>query len=382
MRILFLLDRLDIGGAEIHTMKLAADFAARGYEVDTVVLLAGGSSNFPVDGFPSPPQRLNGTGLTSWRMLRGLASWIRGTKPDVVFAVNQSTLVVATFLRLLGIRVSHLTCIFHTTVIASLAGRIRLKLFKWCTSRADALIFVSQMQRDYWQVRGMHAREVLAIPNGVDVRRFSLPLPAARAQLRERYGISETDFVLILVGRLAPEKNHAWLLEVFSAMRREALPEAQRIRLVFIGDGPLRDGLESKARALDVSRQVIFTGAHRDVAPLLAMGDVGLLVSHSIETFSLAALELMASGLPMIMTDTGGAAEILSEGPNDNDAGGILVPVGDSIALRNAILQVMVPGMGASLGKAARSRVEARFTVESMVARYTTFLAEATGIRE
>jgi glycosyltransferase involved in cell wall biosynthesis len=161
-------------------------------------------------------------------------------------------------------------------------------------------------------------------------------------------------------------------------MRDEGLPESARMRAVFIGEGPLRADIEAQVEALDLSNHVILAGAHRDVAPLLAMGDVGLLVSHSIETFSLAALELMASGLPMIMTDTGGAGEILHDDASADDVGGLLIAIDDPRALRSALSELAIDERRASFGAAARRRVLSRFTAQRMVDQYESFVTGAS----
>jgi glycosyltransferase involved in cell wall biosynthesis len=377
MRILFVLDRLNVGGAELHAMKLASELAARGHDVATVVLLSGGSSTFPIEGFPNSPERLEGSGILSFRMLRDLRKAVIDTRPDFVFAINQTALVATTLVRSIGAPTARMACIFHTTVIASRLGQLRSKVFKWCTARADALIFVSSRQRKYWQRRGMRSRQVLVIQNGIDASRFALPDPDARAAMRRRFGLSDTDLALILVGRFAPEKNHGWLLRVLASMRDEGLPAVARMRAVFIGEGPLRADIEAQVGALNLSKHVILAGAHRDVAPLLTMGDVGLLVSHSIETFSLAALELMASGLPMIMTDTGGAGEILHDDAAVEDVGGLLIPVDNSSALRSALLELAMDERREPLGMAARKRVLSRFTAKCMVDHYEAFVTSA-----
>lgn len=377
MRVLFLLDRLNLGGAERHTLNLSRALAARGHDVMVVVLFSGGSTSFPLEDFPTRPVLLQGRTLVSLPLIDRLAAEFHAFRPDVIFAINQSALVAATMARFRGAPISHLACRFSTTLIPTAAGKLKLPLFKWCTARADTLIFVSLLQRAYWEGRGMTARHVVAIQNGISTTRFHPPADSDRAAMRARHGLADGDVALALVGRLAPEKNHAWLLRILAAMRAEQPGDSARLRLLLIGEGPLLDDLTAQVAALGLGDRVLFLGGARDILPLLSMADVGILVSNAIETFSNAALELMACGLPMILTEIGGASEIVTEGEQ-----GYLIPVNDDASLRRALQQVRDPDLRARLGAAARQRVMAQFTDVHMVDRYEALIlgsAQARG---
>jgi len=371
MRIAFILDRLNLGGAERHTLNLSRALAARGHDIRVIVLFRGGSEQFPVADFPVPPVALAAGGLFSDRVIGRLKAALDDFAPQVVFAINQSALVAATLARLRGAAIPRLYCRFATTIIPSLAGRMKLPVFKWATARAEGLIFVSLRQREHWQARGMTSKRVVVIQNGIDTDRFVPATAEARAKMRAHYGLGPGAVSLTLVGRLAPEKNHVWLIETLAALRAEYGARVDPLHLVFIGEGPLRANLEARVAACGLGTRVIFAGGMRDVVPALAQADAGILVSNAVETFSHAAIEQMSCALPVILTDIGGASEIVVDG-----AQGFLVPLRDQAKLGRAMLAMLDPALRRRMGQAARARVLDHFTAEHMVDLYE---AVATG---
>lgn len=131
------------------------------------------------------------------------------------------------------------------------------------------------------------------------------PFATEQEPLREELGIPADAPVLGTVGRLAKEKNHAFLLEVLQALSA-SLPEA---RLLLVGDGPERHALVASAASMGLGGRVVFTGQRQDVARAMAMMDVFLFPSH-FEGLGLAALESQAAGLPTVIS-TGVAEEVV-----------------------------------------------------------------------
>lgn len=124
--------------------------------------------------------------------------------------------------------------------------------------------------------------------------------PVDRREVRGELGIPPEAFVLGHVGRFAPQKNHDFLLDVFAEVERRE-PNA---RLLLVGEGPLRESIEQKARRLGLHGKVIFAGMRPDV-PRLMLGamDVFILPSH-YEGLALVMMEVQAAGLPAVIADT------------------------------------------------------------------------------
>ena len=180
---------------------------------------------------------------------------------------------------------------------------------------------------------------VVAVARGVDAQRFS---PSDRSEeLRRAWGAGPDDLVVLLVGRLAPEKNIDDLMLAFAAIR-SAQPRA---RLVLVGDGPSRTALQARFPA------VIFAGMQTgdDLTRHYASGDLFVFPSVT-ETFGNVVVEAMASGLPVLAYDRAAASLVVKTGVN-----GALAAVGDRATfVQHAAALAADPGAIRRMGVAAR----------------------------
>lgn len=157
---------------------------------------------------------------------------------------------------------------------------------------------------------------VQVVARGVDTQLFR---PDRRSEaLRAQWGATANSLVLLVVGRLAAEKNLDMVLRAFGAMQA-AHPD---VKLVFVGDGPLRESLRQRCA------QAVFAGMrrHEELATYYASADLFLFPSVT-ETFGNVTIEALASGLPVLAFDTAAAADWVR-----HQANGWLVPLGDDEA--------------------------------------------------
>jgi glycosyltransferase involved in cell wall biosynthesis len=207
---------------------------------------------------------------------------------------------------------------------------------------------------------GLDGRQVVAIPNGVDVSVF-YPWVEDRRALRRGLGFSGEDKMVMFVGRLAPQKRVDLLIVAFRQIR-DRLPEA---RLVLVGDGPLRSELEQLVVRLGLERSVIFAGNRLDVAAYMQVSDVFVLPSEA-EGMSNAVLEAMACGLPVLVSDCAGNRELVTDGLN-----GMVFPRGSENALAKKIETLLLDTTYAQrLARVAIEKVQSQFRLESVAARY------------
>jgi L-malate glycosyltransferase len=127
--------------------------------------------------------------------------------------------------------------------------------------------------------------------------------------------------------------------------------------------------VERKIVELGLESRVIVVGFQADVRPFVAACDVMALVSHAVETFSLATLEAMALGRPVVMSRIGGAEEQVTEGHN-----GYTYPAGDIDELTTCLGRLVDPVECARMGTNAREVVTCKFGVEKMVHEYQNLL--------
>lgn len=285
---------------------------------------------------------------------------VRRSRPDIVICVNQTPLVICAVVRLLTIGRYPLVCIFHTTILrpGNSPDRKHHRFFELAV-RACHLVFVSRNQQRYWLDQGLKPARSSTIENGIELEHFR-PDETVRARQREGLGVAVDDILVGISASLWAEKNHAMLMDAVERLRRSGRP----VRLLIVGDGPTKEAILARIEGPGGRETFIFAGEQQDVWPWLCACDVGVICSTAVETFSLAALEFLATGVPMVMTDIGGASEIVQPGVN-----GLLVPPDDLDALVSALTELCDPLARASMSGQARRSVQ-RFDTATMVGRY------------
>ena len=206
--------------------------------------------------------------------------------------------------------------------------------------------------------------------NGVDLDRFDPArfTPEEREQARAELGASADRIVVGSVGRLVAEKGYPELVEA-----AERLPDRYLVVAVGPDDPDKPDALGPGFSARAAEAGVRLLGMRTDVDRLYAAMDVFVLASHR-EGFPRAAMEAAAMGLPVVATDIRGCRQVVDDGVN-----GRLVPVGDAVALADAIASVGDdPAVRAAMGEASRAKARAEFDENRVVHTvYSTYHAVA-----
>ena len=216
-----------------------------------------------------------------------------------------------------------------------------------------------RMKNDLCRRTSVPGEKVTVIHNGVDTQKFR---PHRRLGLTRNFlGLSDADFVVGCVGRLDAVKDFETLLRGFS---RLAAVSGQA-RLLIVGDGPLRQWIESRVRAIGLDGRVVMAGFQTDTAPFYRMMD--LYVQTSLyEGFSNTILEAMAMGLPIVATRVGGNPDIITDNVN-----GKMIAPGDDESLSDLMIRFWRRrDLGPFYGKNAIKTVDRRFRIEAMVENY------------
>lgn len=210
------------------------------------------------------------------------------------------------------------------------------------------------LQRWLANVVRIPTAKIELINNGVDTTHFRPGAPAP------------SQFVIGTVGRLQDVKNQAGLVDAFIALRaRLPAQQQQQLRLVIVGDGPLRAQLQEKVAQAGLADMVTLTGARTDIAELMRSFSVFALSSIA-EGTPVTLLEAMACALPVASTAVGGIPELVQDGVT-----GTLAPPGDTTALAGALaLYATDPALAARHGAAGRARIENHYSVGAMVQAY------------
>lgn len=278
---------------------------------------------------------------------------LRRLRPDIVHTRNLATLECALVAYLAGVPVrvhgEHGWDVFDPDGTRAKYRLMRRFIYRF----VNRVVTVSQ-DLEQWlvEVVGVPAKKIRHICNGVDTERFR-PDDA-------KHDVGG-EVVIGTVTRFEAIKDPLNLVEAF-LMLREA---GHRARLVMIGDGEL---YATCKKALEVAGEASASwlpGSRDDIAEQLRSMDIFVLGSLR-EGISNTVLEAMASGLPVVATDTGGNGELVEAGVN-----GQLVPAGDRAALCRAIRDYVIdPAHRVDHGRASRERAMSRFTLARMIDEY------------
>lgn len=192
----------------------------------------------------------------------------------------------------------------------------------------------ADVERDILVHDRVAPEKLVRLPNCIDLDRVSTSLSPAVA--KQRLGFGAADLVIGTVGRMEEQKGHAFLLDAFARLRHMPDVPSSSLRLLIVGDGRLKSATEQQAARLDIADACRFPGSIKDLADIYRAIDIFVMPSMW-EGLSLAMLEAMAAGLPMIATDVGGARDVLGEGLR-----GMLAPAGDAEALAMAMRDLLI----------------------------------------
>jgi len=220
----------------------------------------------------------------------------------------------------------------------------------------DLSLAVSQGVKDYLlQEIGLDPAKVRVVPNGVDIAALDAARPGP--EVRRELGLPAAAPVVGLVARLDHwGKGHEEFFRALSTLKGRHPVEA-----LIIGGGRREAEMRHLAADMGLAQRVHFLGPRQDVPDLLRALDVFVLPSHS-EGVSLALLEAMAAGLPVIATAVGGTPEVVTDGIT-----GLLIPPRDADALAAALERLLAdPAWRRRLGASARRHVEANFSLDRL----------------
>jgi glycosyltransferase involved in cell wall biosynthesis len=366
MRIAFVIWEGRTGGNQTLTADVVAAIRRDGIDARIVFVTAAHPLSQRLDAAGVPYQSM---GLATGRQVvlhpRALSRLVQEFGPDCALLVSSGYL--AATLRLGGYR-APIVAVEHGTLLQIARARPLRRALRNFLDRYAGLwacgteVAVSEYMLQVLK-RRRHAPRLLCIPNGVDLQRFR-PLPR---------GTAPDVFVVGCGSRLIPGKGVEDAISALAAL--ESHPHA---RLRIAGDGPDLDRLSAHAQALGVSDRVELLGRVEDMAAFWHTCDVAIVPSREwIESFSIAAVEAMACGLPVVASASGGLVEVVQDGET-----GTLVAAGDVRGFAAALDRyARDPDIRSVHGSAARMRCEARYGLESCAAAYVELCRDVSGPR-
>ena len=361
MRILYIATEMGLGGAEVVARTLFNEWAARGHTPHLLLTYTPGvnAKRIQADGHAVEALGLPG-GAKMLLKISSVRERVKAIKPDVIIINNQDVLLPWAWTlggprnSTLGSKTVPVFAVIHSTE----AGKFRPSdlIHRLFLPRYDRVITLGEPHAKYAMQRFGLARDKLAvIHNGVETitpKPLEKPLPE----------LPQDALIGVIAARLHPDKNHMGLLEATKLV----LEKHPNFHLLALGQGDQRDSLEAHAKTLGIADHVHFLGARGDVAAILERAHVGLISSVTTETLSIAVLEYMRAGLPVVSTRLGSLEDQVLDGKT-----GFLVPPGDDNALANAIVKMLEnPGLRQQFGAAGKALQQQEFTSAKMGAGY------------
>lgn len=365
-KVLFLITALGYGGAETQTILLANGLAAKGYHVMVISITNITDLQDKLDAAVRF-ETLNNRKYMDFAAFRKFQKLYSEFKPDNFFMIDLYPLFYG-YLLLRGEKSQVRTlAVIHNTIPKGKKEELQNHYYKHMLNMLDQIIFVSYNQREYWLARyKLNRVKTLVIQNGVDVKWFHSYIgKMKRESILKPLGWLDDPVVFVMNSCLRPEKKHEDMLEALAQLRADGF----NATLLMVGDGVQRRFLEERIKQLDLEKYVYITGYVKDVRPFIHAADISVLTSVSVETLSMAAIESMAMGKPLVLSDIGGASELVENGSN-----GFLYPPGNTQALYDTLKKIITECNLQKMGEISYRRARLYFGREKMLDRYVNIL--------
>lgn len=367
VRLLHLITRLPIGGAERLLLGILRNLDDRRFESVVCCIQDRGELAEEAEALGVPVIALN-------LMQRG------GHDRQVVPALRR-------LIREQHIDLVH-THLYHANLYGRLAARkegvpaiasvhntykkrkwYRHLINRWLARKTFVVTAGSEdVERDLLEVDCLPKAKVVRLPNSIDLSRVETKLSVAEA--KQRFGFAPSDIVIGTVGRVEEQKGQAFLLEAFARLSQR--PAGGQLKLLLVGDGRLLSQLKESAERLGITQTSCFPGNIAKLADVYRSIDIFVMPSLW-EGLSLAMLEAMAAGLPIVATEVGGARDVLG-----NSQWGLLTPAHDSAALADAIAVLLDnPQRRAEMASGGADRVRKNYSVTALTSQLSNIYLAA-----
>jgi glycosyltransferase involved in cell wall biosynthesis len=251
---------------------------------------------------------------------------------------------------------------FHGHVFSGYFGPVKTWIFilleRILAHWSSAIITISSLLKEQLLQRKIApAEKIEVIELGLDLEPY-LSLSGRSNLLREEMGLPTACYLVGIVGRLVPIKDHRSLLDAAKFVSQED----PMVRFVIVGDGELRAELEQIVRKSGLDKTVYFAGWRKDLAPIYAGLDLVVLSSKN-EGTPVSIIEGSAAGKPIVATRVGGVPDMIT-----HDWDGLLVPPENPRALADAILRIRrEPRLGEVFAERARNRIAEKHSIDRLI---------------
>lgn len=360
-KIAFVIQSLGIGGAEKFLVNVVNHFQRNGYK-PVLILLSENKQLLPELEH----------GIKIWTILKRsrfdlfvsskIKAVIKEEGINKIFCINTYSFFLAKLSLLFDQSVSFFVSL-HSTIPFSRKYYWQNLIYFRLITRRDTIIYLCNNQKKYLRKKYYLSKTTEhVVYNGIDTAYFNpdLFLDMDKALIKHQYDLTIDDKVIVLVARFQAEKRHRDAIDALGILHH-TYHNKSHLLLVGSGEDVYTNTLKQYVRTKQLDSFVHFTGSQSDVRKFYTISDVFTLTSNS-ETFSLAALEAMAFGLPCSLTNVGGAGEMMIEGTT-----GALSNPEDPVSIAESWNRLLRSNLK---GKNIRQFVLDKFSSERMLNQY------------
>ena len=334
-------ERYSIGGSEAVVDNLVRILIQKGHEIS--IFTTSANSKFVVEEYNGVKVYRYGT---NFRVASGNFSFDLLKNPvkypaDIIHAHTSIPMGEIAGLRCAKKKKVPLVVTYHGDLQEDTGGFVRRMsvhiynkyLLDKVLSYADVIISPSEIYIDESRFLGKYRDKIVVIPNGINVEDFDIGY--SKDECREKLGLPINDKIILFLGTLSQHKGPDILLKAMPKIRKNI----SNAKLVFVGDGRMREELEALSKRLDIDEYIKFAGfVKEELKPLYyKAADVFCLPSvMKHESFGIVNLEAMACGIPIVASKIGGVPDVVKDGEN-----GLLVQPRDSGALADGMIYLL-----------------------------------------
>jgi glycosyltransferase involved in cell wall biosynthesis len=352
--IAFVIDELEVGGAQCQLQLMATGLSQRGWQVHVICLqpILAMAADFTNAGIPV--HLIQKHTKLDVRLISRLCRFFVKHQVEIVHPMS-STAEFFAGLAAQYCRIPFVASILDTNTVLPLSHRLGKRLACFL---ARAIVANSQAGAQVAAAAGLVAADkVQVIPNGIPPHAHS----TSWEEMRRGLGLPVEASVVLSVGRLVWEKGY----ETTLAIARQTGTWQSAPHFLIAGDGPLRTALVQQIQASGLTERVHLLGERRDIPALLAAADVYLNTSIS-EGLSNSIMEAMVAEVPVLAAAVGGTPELIQDGET-----GLLFPPGD---LATAVMKLdrltRDSNLRSRLSQQARQRIETIFNCNTMISQF------------
>ncbi len=368
MKIVYITTNLSTGGAQMMLYRLLSRIDRKRFSTDVISLMDCGNVGELVAALNIPIYTMNmkagmpATPTVIWRLIHT----IHTLKPDLIqgwmYHGNLAAQIVSIFY---PHKIPILWSIHHSIYSLTVEKKMTAIVIKLCSllsKFSSQIIYVSRIGKLQHEDLGYCVDNGCVIPNAADTSLF-VPSVAARLTVRKEMGLTDNTFLIGLICRYHPMKDHANFLQAAAIL----LKDYPDVHFILVGTDVDQNNQElcQLIQKLGIDNRIHLLGERKNIPHLTAALDIAASASAYGEAFPLVVAEAMSAEVPCVVTDVGDSGWVI-------DKTGRVVPPQNPEALAHAWKDLIILGAEGreSLGKAARKRVIEHYALDSVVAEY------------